>query len=270
MQVQRFNFKFSSFLESTPPFFEKKDYVKPNQVDECVQGFVDCTISEYYLWGCCNMPLAWEWYVNETDSIEQYEHFKRSMSVPFVRNQVKKTCSAVVLKSPHHSVKLKTILNVYDSPTFVWLHRDLEDVVGSTCSMNITVQECVNMSYEDKKIIGKRTLHSLANAMNKAVKDRIEMENNNNNNVQFIDIFQPELRNDPLKAINKVYSALNINVSNDFIEKLKNDTIERKKKRKTMNNKNHKYSISEFGLSLEDINNAFHTYNEMVQRFSEI
>ena len=75
-------------------------FVAFDQVDECVQGFVNgvfllcclyclfChrltqrftfiypplagTVNEYYLWGCRHMPLSWHWYVHETDSRPQY------------------------------------------------------------------------------------------------------------------------------------------------------------------------------------------------------
>ena len=31
--------------------------------DECVIGFVDCAFPEYYLWGCRNMPLSYQYYL---------------------------------------------------------------------------------------------------------------------------------------------------------------------------------------------------------------
>lgn len=138
---------------------------------------------------------------------------------------------------------------------FVWLHRDLDKVVGSTCSMNATVQECASVSYETKRSIGRRTLLTLSAAMDKAVDDRLALEaeaaraaersskrseredtrgNTNNTRqrvVQFVDIFHEELRQQPLDAVRKVYGTLGIDVSATFIDRLAKDTEERGRKR---------------------------------------
>lgn len=231
--------------------------------------------------------------------LARYELFKRTMAVPFVSSPPPDV-SAIVLKSPHHSVKMATIAQVHASPVFVWLHRDLDKVVGSTCSMNATVQECASVSYETKRSIGRRTLLTLSAAMDKAVDDRLALEaeavraaersskrneredkrgNTNNTRqrvVQFVDIFHEELRQQPLDAVRKVYGTLGIDVSATFIDRLAKDTEERGRKRnsggqggegrKGGGGRQHRYGLHEFGLTSEAVAQAFAKYLVMVER----
>ena len=250
--------------------------------------------------------------------LARYELFKRTMAVPFVSSPPP-AVSAIVLKSPHHSVKMATIAQVYESPVFVWLHRDLDKVVGSTCSMNATVQECASVSYETKRSIGRRTLLTLSAAMDKAVDDRLALEaeaaqavenraqqsntrsskrnegedkrneredkRGNTSNprprvVQFVDIFHEELRQQPLDAVQKVYGTLGIDVSATFIDRLAKDTEERGRKRnsggkggekggkggKGGGGGQHRYGLHEFGLTSEEVAQAFAKYLVMVER----
>jgi LPS sulfotransferase NodH len=255
-------------------------YVASNQVDECVQGFVEATINEYYLWGCHSMPKAWDWYVNQTAAITQYEHFKRSIAVPFTpsslrNNPHKKKISAIVLKSPHHSVKLRTIAKVFNAPVYIWLHRDVESVVGSTCSMNVAINDCICATFERKEQIGRRTLETLAKAMDKAVKDRAALEKEGK--VVFVDIFHEDLRSNPLDVVRRVYSVLQMKVSTQFQEQIAKDTKQRREERKRTNNSGrsrdssnsrsqHRYNLEEFGLTSVAVKNAFTKYSAMVNR----
>ena len=244
--------------------------------------------------------------------LARYELFKRTMAVPFVSSSTPPAVSAIVLKSPHHSVKMATIAQVYESPVFVWLHRDLDKVVGSTCSMNATVQECASVSYETKRSIGRRTLLTLSAAMDKAVDDRLALEaeaaqavenraqqsntrsskrnegedkrggtsNPRPRVVQFVDIFHEELRQQPLDAVQKVYGTLGIDVSATFIDRLAKDTEERGRKRnsggkggekggkggKGGGGGQHRYGLHEFGLTSEEVAQAFAKYLVMVER----
>lgn len=259
-------------------------YVTSNQVDECVQGFVEGTLSEYYLWGCCKMPNAYDWYVNQTDAKTQYEFFKRSIAVPFAKDFLLEkgleqeqerinNVDAIVLKAPHHSVKLCTIADVFDTPVFVWLHRNLDNVVGSTCSMNGTINDCISSSCETKTCLGARTLNALAMSMNKAVDDRQKIEAQQNH-ITFVDIFHTELRSDPVNAVKQVYAASNINISETFIEKINIDTQERNEKRKQSqqkkkNGSQHHYNLAEFGLTSEDVEVAFKKYIDMREKIKK-
>ena len=270
-------------------------YVLPTQVDECVQGFVEGTINEYYLWGCVDMPNSWDWYVQQITAQTQYEHFKRAIAVPFDTTaalsatsatsaaSIASIASAVVLKSPHHSVKMDTIANVFENPVFVWLHRDVCKVVGSCCSMNLTVIECGTSTYESKHCIGIRTLRTLAKSMEKAVEIRIELEtkiaeerrtrktSRSRSGVQFVDIFDQELRHDPVAAARRVYSTLNMTVSAEFEELINQDTKQRSeaKAKGDVNHSRHHYTLEEFGLTEEMVNVAFAKYLAMVDRIQQ-
>ena len=85
----------------------------------------------------------------------------------------------LVLKSPHHTCKLQTISKIFPNSIFVWLHRPLENVVASTCSMNETLNDYSDVTYEPRKQLGRRTLKRLAEVMSIGMKEREEIINNN-------------------------------------------------------------------------------------------
>jgi len=98
--------------------------------------------------------------------------------------------------------------------------------------------------------------------------------------VQFVDIFHEELRQQPLDAVQKVYGTLGIDVSATFIDRLAKDTEERGRKRnsggkgggkggkggKGGGGGQHRYGLHEFGLTSEEVAQAFAKYLVMVER----
>jgi len=252
--------------------------------DECVIGFVDCAFPEYYLWGCRNMQNSYKYYL-QSDMEEQYMNYKKQLIVSLhdastpiskkenLRQDLNET-SHLVLKSPHHTCKLKTISNVFPNSIFVWLHRPLENVVASTCSMNETLNDYSDVKYEAREALGQRTLKRLAEVMEIGMKERGEILRHNKNSSKFIDIYYKDLIKDPIKVVQNLYKQCGKkNCSEEYIERLKTylkDDAERRKQRASSkrnisankNIKSHKYSLHDFSITHEDINTAFESYRK--------
>lgn len=330
-------------------------FVTSGQVDECVQGFVDAAVPEYFLWGCRDMPEAFDWYINHDAPChrDQYINYRRliaaillaglprslggggtgaegtyggdmsekiksqsppgSVSVvaasPTSQNNGGSNAKSpffpvradgnvfqsVALKSPHHSVKLKTIADVFGGfgrekrnscdltkTVFVWLHRSLEAVVGSTCSMNAAVNSAMTSLYEETpEALGKRTLRCLARSMEIAVKQRREIEvleeGSKDKSVLFIDVFHEDLRKDPVGTVERVYREAGLKVSKTFREALmQRASVEKAKfearqgQKKTFGKApRHKYSLGQYGLKKKDLEEAFANYREMVKSLKD-
>ena len=330
-------------------------FVTSGQVDECVQGFVDAAMPEYFLWGCRDMPEAFEWYTSRAHAschTAQYENFRRLIAAVLLagvprtlggggtgadgiyggdvvgamgeerderrlhqqqRQQQEKdgaessnisrqhpnradgnAFQCVALKSPHHSVKLTTIAEVFGDTSrrtddddhsitgrpcqktvFVWLHRSLEAVVGSTCSMNAAVNACMTSLFEETPAaLGRRTLDCLARSMDIAVRQRRELEARAEAPAVFIDVFHEDLRKDPVAVVQRVYRKAGLEVSAAFRASLEQRAAEERAKtaarkqqaqQQSQHQQRHRYSLAKYGLAQGDVDAAFAVYNTLVR-----
>ena len=322
-------------------------YVTSAQVDECVQGFVDGAVPEYFLWGCRDMPKAFEWYTSRSSApfhAAQYENFRRLIAAVLLAGAPRalggggtgaegiygsdfgesasegqgdkergrhhgegrmnagesakegqgypnradggNVFQCVALKSPHHSVQLTTIAEVFGDidrgrernrqrAVFVWLHRSPAAVVGSTCSMNATVNSCMTSLFEETpSALGRRTLSCLARSMDIAVRQRRELEEAagpSETSPLFIDVFHEDLRKDPVAVVERVYKEAGLEVSAAFRSALVKRAAEERAKAAARKQQaqhqrgRHRYSLAEYGLSQSDVDAAFSVYNEFVR-----
>lgn len=253
------------------PRLSKIHNVGASDPDECVIGFVDCAFPEYYLWGCRNMPLSYQYYLKSTMK-EQYKNYRKQLVVSLHdacvngQRQDRDNTSHVVLKSPHHTCKIKTIADVFPDSVFVWLHRPLSNVVASTCSMNETLNDYSDVSYESRERLGKRTLQRLAEVMDIGVRDREELtKSTKSNKCKFVDVYYEDLVKNPIETIKYVYKNCGKRCSRNYIERLENylrDDAERRKQQSVVGNnkRRHKYALKDFSLDKKDVEKAFATY----------
>ena len=259
------------------PRLSKIHNVGASDPDECVIGFVDCAFPEYYLWGCRNMSKSYNYYL-KSKMEEQYMNYKKQLIVSLhdastslsneeenKRQNLPET-THLVLKSPHHTCKLQTISKIFPNSIFVWLHRPLENVVASTCSMNETLNDYSDVTYEPRKQLGRRTLKRLAEVMSIGMKEREEIINNNTSGCKFIDIYYEDLVRNPIEVVKKLYEECdNKKCSDEYVEQLKSylkDDAEKRKQRSASlkNQQIHKYSLDDFSISKEDVDKSFQAY----------
>ena len=251
------------------PRLSKIHNVGASDPDECVIGFVDCAFPEYYLWGCRNMPLSYQYYLKSTMK-EQYTNYRKQLVVSLHdacvngQRQDRDNTTHVILKSPHHTCKLKTIAEIFPNSVFVWLHRPLGNVVASTCSMNETLNDYSDVRYEPRERLGKRTLQRLAEVMKIGVRDRDELSTSSYK-CKFVDVYYEDLIKNPVQTVKNVYKSCGKRCSRDYIERLESylrDDAERRKQQNLSGDKKrrHKYSLKDFSIGKEDVEQAFATY----------
>ena len=88
-------------------------FVGADDPDECVQGFLDGALPDYYVWGCFSMPSAYAFYMR-TSMRAQYESYKRLLTLLCAQDYLLgKSAYAppthLLLKSPHHTLKLDDV-----------------------------------------------------------------------------------------------------------------------------------------------------------------
>jgi len=195
-----------------------------------------------------------------------------SLGTSRIQNKREHGYSHTVFKSPHHLLALQSTNNAFPESRYLWLHRDPVKVVGSCCSMNLTVLDYFSALYQDKHELGKRTLNRLANSVRVAVAARKQLERRG---VEFVDVLYEDLKADSIGTIKRIYDEFNMHFSDEYaanLERFNLDAAILKAKNKNSTSSStstHAYAIEEFGLSESDVKDAFDDYIRLFPRIVE-
>lgn len=260
---QEFTRKAMAKLYNIVPRFKKIHHVEYNDPDECVGAFVDGWSPEHWLWGMLDMPQTRAAYLNESMNA-QYENYKHILQAVLADDatQERVRYSRLVLKSPHHIVKLDEIAQVFPGSKILWIHRDMAKVVGSCCSMNQAVLDTLCPWYVDPHVLGRRTLRALSQANAKGLADRERLEACGA--LQFADIMYDELKRDPCETLRNAMRKLNVDLHEQTLEAIRKEyqTIEQAEPGllsplQETSSGAHSYELEAFGLCPEQVYNSF-------------
>jgi Sulfotransferase family len=252
------------FFYRIAPSIRAVHFISATDPDECVQGFVDCALPEWYLWGAIDAPDAFDWYVNG-DMTAQYQNLERLIQVALFddeegdvandKPQRDRSCH-LILESPHHTSKLPEIASVFPEAKFVWLHRDPVKSVGSCCSMNEAILDVTCARYVDPHVLGARTMERLALCLEKGARDREELERQGR---MFVDVQYDDLMRDPLAALKAMYTKLGLDAN--FPAEFVRDVVDHTQNEKRQMWKEHRYSLDHFGLNEDAVRRRFAAYS---------
>jgi len=239
------------------PAIKKIHYVRALDADECVQGFFDCILPDWFLWGAVDAPEAFNWYVNG-DMTPQYENYKKFLRVvleqPDDNGQSDPTPKHLWLKTPHHTFKLPELARVFPEAKFIWLHRDPAKAVGSCCSMNEAILDATCPRFINPEALGERTLTRLAHCVRKGMKDRESLEAQGR---IFVDVHYSELKRDLTGTMRRMYEGLGLDPAfpPSFVA-----ALEKHASSKDPQEVAHKYTLDHFGLDSQRIHREFSQY----------
>lgn len=165
-----------------------------------------------------------------------------------------------VLKTPAHLPFLDALLQIYPDACIVWTHRDLNEAIPSTASLcrhfQMLTQETINRSE-----IGKHAVDLMALWLNRATETR----NNPKYEKNFCDIAYADLVKNPLGTVEKVYSHFGLS----FPEQTKAAVKSCKDRMPRAAHGVHKYSLAQFDMTTEDINEACKPYLDKYRHMCE-
>eukprot|EP00948_MAST-09A_sp_MAST-9A-sp1_P003873 g3873.t1 len=281
-------------LYSIAPVLGSIHRVTAEEPDECVNGFVDCAFPEWYLWGAYDTPSLRDWYYSaQKFALQQYANYAKVLAciVHFQSENIRKTHSNTILsptplkskeikqatrfllKSPHHTVKLDAIENVFGRERrniYIWLHRDPCAQVLSCCRMNLAVADFFDgLRIEHLHEMGRRTLACLVRAMDEGLqqRDKLLSDKKISSSFVFIDIHHRDLVKDPIGTVRRLYDTVDPGnpLSSKMAERMesfiKRQAQQRKeRKKKAVNDKTLLYSLKDFGLTKEIVETSFQSY----------
>ena len=157
-----------------------------------------------------------------------------------------------LLKSPQHMQDLDALLNVFPNAKLLCPHRDPVKVVGSSCSMawNALVRDSNSIT---PHWVGQEWLTKTERMLRKnlSVRDTVASENQ-------YDVMYADISANWQKAMQKIYDFLGIPLTDTACSAMQNWLdINRQHKHGA-----HKYSLAEFGLTDEIVENKLKFYRD--------
>ena len=155
-----------------------------------------------------------------------------------------------VLKWPYHLWHLETLLKTFPDATVIHLHRDPCQSIPSVCSLTAAASAPFCESI-DGAALGEFWLDYCRAGLKRGLKARQKVRAD-----QIIDIRYPDLKNDPLSAIDLIQNTIKLGESEIWKKSIRANLKPRMKKEP----KRHRYDPIQFGLKMDQIRERYASY----------
>jgi hypothetical protein len=160
-----------------------------------------------------------------------------------------------VLKTPFHLWAVDAICEVFPDAVIVQQHRDPTRCVASYCSLTSFAYAPI-LTELDREQIGRLALRYLRDALARNVAARAKLPA-----ARFVDIDYPQLMDDPMACVERVYAASGRELSTPARTAM-GDYL--RGEQRSHPQRRHDYSLAEYGLSEDEVNAAFEDYAQLV------
>ncbi len=192
-----------------------------------------------------NIPTYREWFMG-ADALSAYKYHKLILQIL----QSSTPAQSWSLKSPAHLFNLQTLLDVYPDAKLIFTHRDPRKVISSFCSLTAVTRR--GFSDEVDPIgIGSEAL----NTISEGVKRAMDFEKKGADN-RFFHLEFAKFMSNPIDAVKELYRRFGKEVR-PLHEKRMRAWIKFYPRNKYGS---HSYSLSDYGLTTEKVEEAFGEY----------
>jgi len=231
-------------LHRFAPDLMRKHPTAPHAPDECYPLFANSFSSPMaeYQW---HIPSYGDWLF--ADGLrEPYAYFAAQLRVL----QWRRPGERWLLKSPMHMAYLDSLFAEFPDACIVHLHRDPREVLGSACSLALTLRGLAARE-EDRTRLGDHMLRKLLRESARCIEARRRLPS-----AQFIDIDYAQLMKEPFAAVKAIYDHFGFELDRPTLEAMQSHHHQHPKDR----HGSHDYSASDFGLDEDRVRDAFADY----------
>ena len=196
-----------------------------------------------------NVPSYAEW-CHEESAIPAYRHMANLLRL-IGWSQQESSLRPWILKTPQHMLDLPALLEVFPDARLIFTHRDPKQVVGSAASLAWN-QTIIYSDHNDPAQTGRDWLGKTATmiARMRAARDAIPRE-------RMIDVQYEDMETDWRGTMERVYRFLDLEMEPAVAGM--EDYLDRSARLKRHP---HRYSLAEFGLREDQVNERFADYTE--------
>src|SRR5437762_815475 len=230
------------------PTFHHVHPVGAELPQECVSLMAPTFMSDqfdamYYV------PSYRAWFFQQ-DLRPAYEYHRR-----FVQHlQFRRAARRWILKAPTHMSAMPALLSVYPDALFVQTHRTPVDAMASVSSL-VTILRSAFSDAVDPFTACREAINYWSETVDKFLQERDRLADN-----RICDVEYDEISRDPIAAVGRIYDHFGWSLSRDAEQRMR-VLVTRHAQRQPGN---HRYHLSQFGSSAEEVLSAFAPY---CQRF---
>ena len=235
-----------NFFNWLVPTFGHVHSVGAEVPQECVSLMTPTFLSDqfdamYYV------PSYRTWFFRQ-DLRPAYEYHRRFLQ----HLQFRRAARRWVLKAPTHMFAMPALLSVYPDALFVQTHRTPVDSMASVSSL-VTILRSAFSDAVDPFIVSREAIDYWSETMEKFLCERDRMANN-----RICDIQYDEIRREPIGAVRRIYEFFDWSLSQEAKQRMR-VLITGQAERQSAN---HRYDLSQFGVTPDEVLSAFATYCE--------
>lgn len=189
-----------------------------------------------YVTGALYRVPTYQAWVRQQDLTTAYQYYKKQVQLLCYHYPGKTWIS----KNPDHILGIDAMLKVFPDAAIVYLHRDLNDVFGSICSIQHSLLNMWRETPLAAQEMGEIVLNMMAPTIDQALVARKHVDP-----AHFYDLQYTELIADPLGAVRQIYEYFGYPLSTATIEQMQG-WLESNQQHK---HGKHEYELEDFGLT---------------------
>jgi len=246
----------AAFARTRPEKLQEAHEVTVHGPEEC-NWLLKLTFAQWRFYMFFRIPSYMTWLV-EQRLIEQYQYYRSQVQLLLWQ----RPCPAgghLVLKNPNHFGFLEALLAAYPDARIVHVHRDMRNVIASTCSLRRYNQSTYTDAV-DLHTIGREVVPTMVRFIERGMKARSGARPG-----QILDLPYNAFARDPVATIRLIYSHFGLDMTPELETKLSDWLAAEESDRPR-----HRYDLAEFGLDGKTIDETFKFYTDYfdVQRAS--
>jgi hypothetical protein len=191
------------------------------------------------------VPLYRAWFFRQ-DLRPAYEYHHRFLQ----HLQFRRAGRRWILKAPTHMFAMPALLSVYPDALFVQTHRAPVDSMASVSSL-VTILRSAFSDAVDPIKVGREAIHYWSETMDKFLSERDRLAEN-----RICDIRYDDIRRQPIGAVRQIYDYFGWSLSREAEQRMRALVASQARRQSA----NHRYNLSQFGSSAEEVLNAFAAY----------
>ena len=233
-----------AMIDQMFPDFKAMLNSEPEAATEC-QDLMGMSFRTFHFDGVVRVPGYVEWLVN-CDMRETYSFHKDVLKL------LQWHCKPNLwhLRTPVHMFALDAFVEAYPNAKFLWSHRDPAKVLGSVCSLIAYIRSW-SSDRKDPKELGAEQLAWWAEGITRAMDFRAEFGDD-----RFVDVSFADLQTEPVRTLARGYEQLGLT----FTDSARATVQQWADEHKPGHRGTHNYELADYGLSAEQVHEAFSKY----------
>jgi hypothetical protein len=240
--------KSCNFFNWLAPTFRYVHAVGAEVPQECISLMTPTFMSDqfdamYYV------PSYRAWFFRQ-DLRPAYEYHRRFLQ----HLQFRRAARRWILKAPTHMSAMPALRSVYPDALFVQMHRTPVDAMASVSSL-VTILRSAFSDAVDPFTVCREAIQYWSETMDKFLNERDRLAGN-----RICDVEYDEISRDPIAAVTRIYNYFGWSLSQQAEQRMRTLVASHAQRQPG----NHRYHLSQFGTSAEEVLSAFAPY---CQRF---